>query len=119
MTIDAKTVPYPCLRRCRVIARVTTSQRSDADEAKLFIEDYAIPSLKQVPGFLGAYFLADREHQTGISITFWEDEAAARESAIASAERRHQATAMTGAVFEAVDIYEVIAQNLPVVDRKE
>jgi heme-degrading monooxygenase HmoA len=57
-----------------MVARVTTSRRSDADEAKLFIEDYAIPSLKQVPGFLGAYFLADREHQTGISITFWEDE---------------------------------------------
>ena len=102
-----------------MIARVTTSQRSDADEAKLFIEDYAIPSLQKVPGFLGAYFLADPKNQTGISITLWEDEAAARDSTIASAERRHQAAAMTGAVFEAVNTYEVIAQTLPVVDRKE
>lgn len=101
-----------------MIARVTTSQRSDADEAKQFIEDYAIPSLKQVPGFLGAYFLADRENMTGISITFWEDAAAAKDSVIASAERRDKAAAMTGAVFEAVDTYEVIAQSLPVVSSK-
>ena len=96
-----------------MVARVTTSQRSPADEAKLFIEDYVIPSLREVPGFLGAYFLADREKQTGISITLWEDEAAAQASQIASAERRSKAAAMTGAVFEAVDTYEVIAQTLP------
>ena len=92
-----------------MVARVTTSQRSDADEAKGFIEDYAIPALRDVPGFRGAYFLADREKETGISITFWEDEAAAKESLIASAERRNLAAQMTGAVFEAVDVYEVIA----------
>ena len=101
-----------------MIARVTTSQRSDADEAKLFIEDYAIPGLEKVAGFRGAYFLADRKNQTGISITFWEDEAAARDSTIASAERRAKAAAMTGAVFEAVDTYEVIAQSLPVATQK-
>lgn len=97
-----------------MVARVTTSQRSDADEAKLFIEDYVIPSLREVPGFRGAYFLADRLRQTAISITFWEDDAAAKESLIASAERRSKAAAMTGAVFEAVDSYEVIAQAAPV-----
>ena len=96
-----------------MVARVTTSQRSDADEAKLFIEDYAIPSLRDVPGFLGAYFLADRSKSTGISITLWEDEAAMQASLIASAERRSKAAAMTGAVFESVDTYEVIAQTGP------
>lgn len=101
-----------------LIARVTTTQRSDADEAKLFIEDYAIPSLEKVPGFMGAYFLADRENMTGISITFWLDAAAAKESSIVSAERRHQAAAMTGAVFEAVDTYEVIASSVPMEARK-
>lgn len=54
-------------RRREMVARVTTSQRSEADEAKPFIEDYAIPSLRERAGFLGAYFLADREHETGIS----------------------------------------------------
>lgn len=102
-----------------MVARVTTSQRSDADEAKLFIDDYVIPSLREVPGFRGAYFLADREKQTGISITFWEDDAAARESLIASAERRTKAAAMTGAIFESVDVYEVIAQTPPVVGGQE
>jgi heme-degrading monooxygenase HmoA len=92
-----------------VVSRVTTSQRSDADEAKSFIEDYAIPSLREVPGFRGAYFLVDREKQTAISITLWEDEAAAQESLIASAERRNLAAQMTGAIFENVDVYEVIA----------
>src|SRR6202022_4969170 len=71
-------------RRCRMVARVTTSQRSDADEAKLFIEDYAIPSLREVPGFMGAYFLADREKGTGISITFWKAEGATRATEIAA-----------------------------------
>jgi heme-degrading monooxygenase HmoA len=101
-----------------LVARVTTTQRSDADEAKQFIEDYAIPSLKEVPGFLGAYFLADREKGTGISITLWEDEAAERASKIASAERRNLAAAMTGAIFEAVDHFEVIAQTLPAVEKQ-
>jgi heme-degrading monooxygenase HmoA len=94
-----------------LVARVTTSQRSDADEAKQFIEDYAIPSLREVPGFRGAYFLADRKRATGISITFWEDEAAMQASETASAGRRNQAATMTGAIFEAVDVFEVIAQT--------
>jgi heme-degrading monooxygenase HmoA len=94
-----------------MIARVTTSQRSEADEARLFIEDYAIPDLRQRPGFLGAYFLADREHQTGISITLWDDEASANDSG--SVERRAHAARMTGAVFETADTYEVIASAVP------
>jgi heme-degrading monooxygenase HmoA len=94
-----------------VVARVSTSQRSPADEAKQFIEDYAIPSLREIAGFRGAYFLADRENEVGISITFWEDEAAAQASDNASVERRSLAARMTGAVFESVDTYEVIAQT--------
>jgi len=83
-----------------MVARVTTSQRSDADEAKLFIEEYAIPSLREQPGFRGAYFLADREGATGISITLWEDEAAAQASDIASVERRSLAAAMTAFISD-------------------
>lgn len=94
-----------------MVARVTTSQRSPADEAKEFIEDYAIPALRELPGFMGAYFLADREKGTGISITLWKDQAAADASAAASFERRGQAARMTGAIFEMVDTYEVIAQT--------
>ena len=94
-----------------MVARVSTSQRSPADEAKQFIEDYAIPSLREIAGFRGAYFLADRENEVGISITFWEDEAAAQASDNASVERRSLAARMTGAVFESVDTYEVIAQT--------
>jgi heme-degrading monooxygenase HmoA len=97
-----------------MVARVTTSQRSPADEARQFIEDYAIPSLRQVAGFRGAYFLADRENDVGISITLWEDEAAARASDNSSVERRSMAARMTGAIFESVDTYEVIAQAAPV-----
>lgn len=96
-----------------MVARVTTSQRSPADEAREFIEDYAIPALREVPGFMGAYFLADREKGTGISITLWKDQAAADASTAASVERRGQAARMTGAIFEMVDTYEVIAQASP------
>ncbi len=102
-----------------MVARVTTSQRSDPEEARLFIEEDVIPSLLDVPGFRGAYFLADREKATGISITLWEDEAAAKESLIASAERRSRAAAVTGATFESVETYEVIAQTLPVVTEQK
>ena len=93
-----------------MIARVTTSQRSPADEAKQFIQDYVIEDLRGQAGFRGAYFLADRDKMTGISITLWDDEAAAQASELASTERRTKAAAMTGAVFEAVDTYEVIAE---------
>jgi heme-degrading monooxygenase HmoA len=101
-----------------MVARVTTSQRSPADEAKQFIEDYAIPSLREIPGFVGAYFLADREKEVGISITLWEDEAAAQASDTASTERRSLAARMTGATFESVDTYEVIAQALAALPQK-
>ena len=96
-----------------MVARVTTSQRSPADEAKLFIEEYAIPSLQKIDGFRGAFFLADREQGTGISITLWEDAAAAEASDHASTARRGLAARMTGAIFESVDTYEVIAQAEP------
>ena len=62
---------------------------------------------------MGAYFLADREKGTGISITLWKDQAAADASTAASVERRGQAARMTGAIFEMVDTYEVIAQASP------
>jgi heme-degrading monooxygenase HmoA len=96
-----------------MVARVTTSQRSPADEAKLFIDEYAIPSLQKVPGFRGAFFLADREKGTGISITFWEDADAAEASDHASTQRRGLAARMTGAIFESVDTYEVISRAEP------
>ncbi|HEV1998510.1 MAG TPA: hypothetical protein VGR61_10325 [Candidatus Dormibacteraeota bacterium] len=96
-----------------MFARVTTSQRSEAEEAKLYIEQYAIPSLKEQPGFIGAIFLADREKQTGISITLWEEVGAAGDSHPNSVERRAHAARMTGAIFETADTYEVIAQVLP------
>ncbi|HEY8740855.1 MAG TPA: hypothetical protein VIN56_09720 [Candidatus Dormibacteraeota bacterium] len=98
-----------------MVARVTTSQRSPADEAKLYIEEYAIPALREIPGFRGAFFLAEPEKGTGISITLWEDAAAADASGASSNDRRSQAARMTGAIFETVDTYEVIAEALPAV----
>lgn len=93
-----------------MVARVTTVQRSPADEAREFKEDYTIPALRKLPGFMGAYFLADREKGTGISITLWKDQAAENASSASSSERRDQEARLTGAIFETVDTYEVIAQ---------
>ena len=100
-----------------MIARVTTSVRSPADEAKQFIEEYAIPSLQKDLGFRGAFFLADRRKEIGISITLWEDADAAEASEVSSTERRTQAARMTGAILETADSYEVLAYTLTATGR--
>lgn len=96
-----------------MVARVTTLQRSDPDEAKAYIEQYVVPSLRRERGFVGALFLAERRNQTSISITIWESAEAEAGSQEGSVERRAHSARMTGAVFETTDSYEVLGQVLP------
>jgi heme-degrading monooxygenase HmoA len=44
------------------------------DTAKKIFEESVIPLCKSQKGFLGAYFLADKESGTCIPITVWESE---------------------------------------------
>lgn len=44
------------------------------DMAKKIFEESVIPLCKNQKGFLGAYFLADKESGTCVPITLWESE---------------------------------------------
>ncbi len=46
------------------------------DAAKKIFEESVIPLCKRQQGFMGAYFLADKESGTCIPITLWESEEA-------------------------------------------
>jgi heme-degrading monooxygenase HmoA len=57
------------------IALFAPEQAAEATE-KAWVEDLLFPTARAVPGFAGAYLGIDPESGQGISISFWETEAA-------------------------------------------
>ena len=94
-----------------MFARVTTIQGTpdQAEEAIRMIQEQVIPAARQLPGFKGGYWLADRNTGKGIGITLWESEDAMRASGERAAQLRNQsAQALGGTAI--VEEYEVIGQ---------
>ena len=95
-----------------MFARVTTVQGSPdrVDEAARRIQEHAIPSVRQLPGFKGAYWLADRRTGKGLAVGLWESEEAMRASEAMIAQSRRESMEAIGATIQSVEEYEVIAQ---------
>jgi heme-degrading monooxygenase HmoA len=49
---------------------------------------YALDAVREVPGFRGAYHLADQERGRGLSVSFWDDADAAKAGEAAVGEAR-------------------------------
>jgi heme-degrading monooxygenase HmoA len=64
--------------------------------------------LEQHEGFSHAYFLTNREHSRGISITLWNSEDALTASAERAHHMRTHATEPADASIESVESYEVV-----------
>ena len=69
-------------------ARVMRVELGDVDRGISFVRDKIVPSARQQPGIVAAYWLADRASGRGLAVTIWESEdamlgadAAAREAA--------------------------------------
>jgi len=62
-----------------MFARVTTLQfkKGKTEEGVAIFGQSVLPAAKAQTGYKGAYFLADREADRCIAVTFWESESAA------------------------------------------
>lgn len=65
-----------------MFARVTTFQGmpEQQDEATRYAAEHVIPTLQRSAGFMGFYWLGDRQGGTALAVTLWEDEEAMRAS---------------------------------------
>ena len=95
-----------------MFARVTTVQGpvDRLDEAARMIQEQVIPAARQMSGFKGAYWLANRQAGTVLAVALWESQEALRASAAAMEQSRTQSTQAFGATIQSVEEYEVIAQ---------
>ncbi len=91
-------------------ARVMHVELGDVDGGAAFVHDKIVPSARQQPGIVAAYWLADRATGRGLVVTIWESEdamlaadAVARETARTEKEEGSVHTA-------ALELYEVIAR---------
>ena len=80
------------------------------DEAARSLQEQAIPFIRQLSGFKGAYWLADRQTGKVLAVELWESEEAMRTSGAMVEQRRAQSVHTRGATVQSVEQYEVIAQ---------
>ena len=94
-----------------MFARVTTIQGSPdrIDEAGRRIQEQAVPFVRQLSGFKGAYWLADRQTGKVLAVALWESEEAMRASEAQIEPRRRESALAVGAAILGVEEYEVIA----------
>ena len=83
-------------------AVVTHATINDQEAATAALQSDVVPTLKQAPGFVGAYFVSFGAK--GVSVVVWESEEAAR----AAAERRSPGPGVT---FDSTEIGEVVASG--------
>ena len=95
-----------------MFARVTTMQGPPEriDEAARGLEERAVPFVRQLSGFKGAYWLADRQTGKVLAVALWESEEAMRASEAQIEQRRRESAQAVGATIQSVEEYEVIAQ---------
>ncbi len=91
-------------------ARVMRVELGDVDRGISFVRDQIVPSARQQPGIVAAYWLADRASGHGLAVTIWESEAAML-AADATAREASRTEKEEGAVdAAALEVYEGIAQ---------
>ena len=95
-----------------MFARVTSMQGPPdrIDEAARQIQEQAVPVVRQLSGFKGAYWLANRQTGTVLGVALWETEEAMRASETEIEPRRKATVQAVGATIQSTDEYEVIAQ---------
>ena len=72
--------------------------------------EQTIPTLREQPGFAGAYLGVDRQGGKALSFSVWESEDAMRRSEGAIAQQRTQIAEEVGAPVATVEHYEVLVQ---------
>lgn len=91
-------------------ARKTTTKSSPdkVDEATRVVEAQVIPAAQKLPGFLGGYWLADRETGEGIAVTFFDTKDNLDATSQSAGEIRSSAIQAIGADVVGVENLEVV-----------
>jgi len=82
----------------------------DVDRALKMIEDNVVPALKQVPGFVGGFWLVDRDAGTGMGVTLFDSEASIAASRERAAGLRAQTAERMGGKVGEFREYEVLTR---------
>jgi heme-degrading monooxygenase HmoA len=92
-----------------VFARVWTytGTSDEIDEAIRQVRENVLPSVEQLDGYKGAYFLVDRQNGKSLSVTLWESEEAMRTSEEAANSLRSEVVDALGTQMVGVERYEV------------
>lgn len=69
--------------------------------------DRISPATKDLPGYQGGMLLVDAEHAKAITITFWDNEDALRDTEKAANSLRHDAAERSALTITSVEAYEV------------
>jgi heme-degrading monooxygenase HmoA len=96
-----------------MFARVTrgTSPVDKLDDSIALYQKTLLPSVATRRGFLGAVLLVDRSTGASRSMTFWQDEAAMRESEDMAAEARARMAQQQGARIGEPERYELLVHE--------
>ncbi|HEX8938867.1 MAG TPA: antibiotic biosynthesis monooxygenase [Candidatus Limnocylindrales bacterium] len=104
-----------------MFARTSTLHGSpeQADRARGVFEHDVLPACRALPGFVGAQLLVDRRAAKVVATTFWESEAALRQSEDRVAELRRELAEAEGATATTVDRFEVgFMDTMPAIGRR-
>jgi hypothetical protein len=93
-------------------ARVSFGESDPArfDEGVANLHETIIPRMRELPGFQGGYWLADRTTGNFLAVVVYEGEEHLRQTEEVAAQVRQQAASIGGVRFTGVDTYEVIGQ---------
>jgi hypothetical protein len=91
----------------------TKTSPENLEKAKQVIEGAVIPASKELPGFKGGYWLADRETGEGIGFTFYDTKENLQASGARATQVRGDAVRDIGAELISVDELEVVLDTGP------
>ncbi len=84
-----------------------TGTSDELDEAIRQVRENVLPSVEQLDGYKGAYFLVDRQNGKSLSVTLWESEEVMRASEEAVNSLRSELADALGTQMVGVERYEV------------
>jgi hypothetical protein len=73
------------------------------------MRDQVIPRARKLPGFLGGYWLVDREHGKAIGVTLYKDAASLKASSEGADRIREEVSRNLGLPLPSFSEYEVVA----------
>jgi antibiotic biosynthesis monooxygenase (ABM) superfamily enzyme len=80
------------------------------DQAKQMISERVVPAVRNFPGFLGGFWLFDREAGKGVGVTLFDSAENLKASREAAAGVRAQGQSQTGGRFSEFKEYEVLTK---------